>query len=291
MKSKKGYLFIAPAVLHLVFFGLGPILFALYISFFKWHLLRDAKPFVGFANYQKVFGDGTFWKAMMNSAVFAGASVPLGMIAALLVALLVFQKMKGMAVFRTLFYVPSICSQVAIAMIWIYIYLPKSGFINTVLGMVGLPNGTDFLNEMGWAMAALVFMSIWTGLGPRMVLFLAGLAGIPQSLYEAAELDGATGLRAFWNVTLPLLAPTTLFVLITSSISAFQVFTPVYMMTKGGPVDSTDVIGYHIYIEAWQNFQVGTASAQSFVLLAVLAGLSFIQFRLMKSQLEGAGAA
>jgi ABC-type sugar transport system permease subunit len=139
-------------------------------------------------------------------------------------------------------------------------------------------------------MGSLAFMSVWTGLGPRMIIYVAGLMAVPQSLYEAAELDGAKAWTKFWNVTWPMLAPTNLFVLVTGTINAFQLFTPVYMMTKGGPLDSTDVAGYHIYIEAWRKVHVSTAAAESFILLAVIGLFAFVQYRMMRSQLEGYAA-
>lgn len=139
----------------------------------------------------------------------------------------------GVTIFRTLYYIPAISSGVAVSMLWIYVFLPETGMLNLLLRMIGV-SSIAFLQDSAWAMWALAFMSIWTGLGPKMVLYLAGLVGIPQSLYEAAELDGAGKLKSFWSVTLPMLAPTTIFVLITSTIGAMQVFTPVYMMTKGG---------------------------------------------------------
>ncbi|MBX3112140.1 MAG: sugar ABC transporter permease [Fimbriimonadaceae bacterium] len=290
-KRVVGYAFVAPAVVHLVLFALVPIAFALYLSFFNWDLLRDKNPFVGLGNYADLAQDNGFWRAMGNSLLYTAVSVPLGLVAALGIAVLVAKPLRGLAFFRTVFYLPSVMSQVATAMVWIYILLPKTGFVNTVLGWFGLPSETDFLNQVGWAMAALVFMSVWTGLGPRMVLYLAGIMGIPDSLYEAASLDGASKRRQFWAVTLPMLAPTTLFVTVTSTIAAMQVFTPVYMMTKGGPLDTTDMVGYHIYTTAWRDFHVGEASAQSFVLLAVVMAVSWFQFRLQRSQLEGYSAA
>jgi len=294
-----GYVFIAPALAHLILFALAPILYALYLSFYKWDILKDSKPYVGFGNYATAISDASFWNAMWNSARYAFVSVPLGMAVALAIALLVNQKLKGMAIFRTLFYIPAISSGVAIAMMWIYVYLPETGMINGMLagfnqlvksvGLTGLvvPTGTDFLNNIGWAMWALVFMSVWTGLGPRMVLFLAGLVGIPPELYEAAAIDGATKWRCFWKITLPMLVTTTFFVLVTSTISAFQVFTPVYMMTRG-PVDSTDVVGYHIYTEAWRKFHVGLASSKSFILLAAIIVVAIIQYKMMNKQIEEA---
>lgn len=286
-----GWLFVAPATLHLLVFAVFPILYALYFSFYRWDMFADERSFVAGENYARVTSDPSFWNAMKNSTVFTVFSVPLGAAVALMVALLVMRETRGIALFRTLFYFPAITSQVALAMVWIYVFLPKTGLINGMLGVLGLPNDTDFLNNTAWAMPALIFMAIWVGLGPKMVLFLAGLIGIPEPLYEAAALDGASGWTQFWKVTLPLLAPTTLFVLVTSTIAAFQVFTPVYMMTKGGPQDATDVVGYHIYTTAWRDFQIGPAAAQSFVLLAVILTVSAIQYKLMKRQVEGYSAA
>lgn len=289
-ESVAGYGFIAPACLHLLVFALLPIAYALWLSFFKWDLFRDTKHFVGLQNYAQVVSDQPFWSAVKNSLLYAGFSVPIGLAFALFVAVFVTQRLRGMAIFRTLFYIPAISSQVAIAMVWIYVFLPETGLINTLLASVGLPNSTDFLNEVAWAMPALIFMSIWVGLGPRMILFAAGILNIPTTLYEAASLDGASGLRQFFRITLPLLSPTTLFVLVTGTIASLQLFTPVYLMTKGGPVGATDVVGYHVFTTAWRDFQVGKASAQSFFLLSITAFVAFAQFRLMKSQLEGSNA-
>ena len=288
-RGRAHWLFLAPATLHLAVFALIPILYALYLSFFRANLIKDEKVFTGIRNYQLAFTDESFWNALWNSAVFAALSVPFGMMVALAVALLVAQRLKGMAIFRTIFYIPAITSVLSISMLWIYIYLPEKGAINMLLGALGVTNTTDFLNNSAYAMPALIFMSAWTGLGPRMVIFLAGLMGIPPTLYEAASLDGASNWRQFWSVTLPMLGPTTFFVAVTSTISAFQIFTPVYMMTKGGPDGATDVVGYHIYTEAWMNFHTGLASAKSFILLAAIAAVALVQIRLMRTQMSGHG--
>lgn len=282
--SRLGWLFVGPAFLHLLVFALAPMGYALYLSLFKIHLVRDQRQFVGLFNYRYTLGDGDFWNAMWNSARYALLSVPLGMAVGLAVALLVNQRLRGMTIFRTLFYIPSIASGIALAMLWIYVYLPNTGMINTVLGWLGITTKTDFLNNIDWAMWALVLMAALNGVGPKMILFLAGLLNIPPELYEAASLDGAGRTRVFWQVTLPMLAPTTFFVTITSTIAAMQVFTPVYLMTKGGPEDSTDVVGYHIYREAWVQFNTGLSAAQSFILLAAIVAISVAQFRLQRGQ-------
>lgn len=294
-----GWTFIGPAFIHLLAFALVPMGYAFYVSLHKINLFKGESTLVGMDNYGAAVGELTFWNALLNSFRFAIYAVPAGMAVALVIAILVNQKLRGMTIFRTLFYIPAIASGVATSMLWIYIFLPDSGFLNTMLKTIGpgidwvaglfgdktdfASGATNFLARPEYAMPALAFMSIWTGLGPRMVLFLAGLLGIPTPLYEAASLDGASPWRQFWSITLPMLTPTTLFVLVTSTIGAMQVFTPVYMMTKGGPEDSTDVVGYHIYTEAWVNFNTGLASAKSFILLAVIAIISALQLRFIKS--------
>lgn len=297
-----GYAFIGPATLHLLLFAVFPLLYTLYMSLFRWNLLRDEQQFIGLENYRYSLADPLFWNAMWNSTKYTVVSVPLGVAVALLVALLVSKPLRGVTIFRTIYYIPAISSGVAIAMLWIYVYLPETGLLNSLfavwnglVGRVGLERlsvatTTDFLKEPSLALYALVFMSIWVGLGPRMVLFLAGIMGIPPSLYEAAELDGASKMRTFVSVTLPMLAPTTLFVVVTSTIASFQLFTPVYMMTQGGPGDSTDVIGYHIYNEAWTKFLVGIAASKSFLLFIGILVIAAMQFRLMRGQIESYAA-
>jgi multiple sugar transport system permease protein len=171
-------------------------------------------------------------------------------------------------------------------MVWIWILLPDVGLINSCLRWLGFEGSTNFLNDTRWAMPALALVSVWIGLGPRMIIFLAGLQGIPQALYEATALDGCGPWQRFRHVTLPLLLPTTLFVLVTSTIAAFQFFTPVYMMTKGGPRRTTDVVAYHIFKEAWHKFELGTASAQSYVLFVVILIMALLQFRLLRRRLQ-----
>lgn len=287
-----------PSLIHLLVFVVGPILFALYLSFHKWDILKASKPWIGWENYRLVTADPYFWNAMKNSAVYALGSVPLGMAAALAVAILVNQKLRGVQIFRTIYYLPAVSSGVAISMVWMWVYWPERGLLSwgltriweaaQWLGLRGLanPGEINWLNDPSWAMPALIFMSVWTALGPRMILFLAGLQGIPESLYEAAEVDGAGKWSMFRLITLPLLLPTTLFVLVTSSIGAFQVFTPVYMMTEGGPLRSTDVVGYHIYTEAWRLFRMGRASAMSYILFVVILIVTVIQFRLVNKRME-----
>ena len=286
-----GYLFVAPATIYLAVFAFFPMVFAGYMSLHKWHLLKDEHPFVGFGNFTNLFADPFFRNAIWNTLVYVVCSVPLGVVTSLAVAALVAQKLRGVGFFRTLYYVPAVSSQVAISMVWIWILLPEVGLINSAMKWLGFDGTTNFLAEPGWAMAAIVAMSVWIGLGPRMIIFMAGLQSIPETLYEAAAIDGATKWRRFRHVTLPLLAPTTLFVVVTTTIAAFQLFTPVYMMTHGGPRRTTDVVLYHIYREAWQKFEVGTASAMSYVLFAMILVVALLQFRVMRRGLREGGEA
>lgn len=298
----RAWFFVAPAFLHLLLFAWLPILWVIYLSLFKVQLLRDEKEFVGFGNYTYAFADPPFWNALWNTLRYTVVSVPLGIAFALVVAILVNQPLRGVTLFRTIFYIPSVASGVAVAMLWIYVYLPETGMINSLIGLVGktalgasllaalhLDNTTDFLQNPALAMWAIVFMSLFTGLGPRMVLFLAGLVGIPPELYEAAELDGAGKARSFWKITLPMLSPTMLFVVVTSTIGALQLFTPIYMMTRGGPEETTDVVGYHIYSEAWVQFNTGLASAKSLILFVAVALVAWVQIRMMRNT-HGVGA-
>lgn len=285
-ENRAGWIFVAPATIHLLLFAILPIGFTIWLSLFRWKLYQPSKSFVGIGNYLYSLRDPAFLNSLFNSLKYALVAVPSGIMVALAVAIMLNQKMRMSAFFRTVYYLPSISSGVAISMVWIYMFLPETGLLNTLLSHVGVKS-IDFLGKSETALWSLAFMSIWTGLGPKVILFLAGLIGVPQSLYEAAALDGAVGWRAFRSITLPMLIPTTLFVVVTSTISAIQVFTPVYMMTKGGPEDSTEVVGYHIYSEAWTSFNTGLASAKSFILFIVIAAVAWFQFRMTKKQLEG----
>ncbi|HNQ23493.1 MAG TPA: sugar ABC transporter permease [Phycisphaerae bacterium] len=280
--SWRGYLFVAPATVYLAVFALLPLGVAGYLALHRWHLLKPEHPFVGGGNFTALWTDPFFRQAVSNTLLYVVLSVPLGVVTALGVAVLVAQPLRGMGLFRTLFYIPAVSSQVALSMVWIWILLPEVGLLNGCVKWLGGAGTTNFLGEPGWALLALVAMSLWIGLGPRMIIFLAGIQSIPGSLFEAAALDGCNAWRRFLHITLPLLAPTMLFVVVTTTIAAFQLFTPVYVMTRGGPRRSTDVLLYHIYQEAWQKLELGMASAQSYVLFAMILVVALVQFRLLR---------
>jgi multiple sugar transport system permease protein len=283
----RGWLFVAPATIYLAAFALFPIAFAGWAALHRWHLLKPERPFVGLANFTALARDPFFRHAVWNTLRFVIYSVPLSVISALAVAVLAARPLRGVGWFRTLFYVPAVCSQVALSMVWAWILMPQNGLINSLARALRLPDDTNFLEMAGWAMASLVVMFMWLGLGPRMIIFVAGLHGIPRTLYEAAELDGCGAWHRLRHITLPMLLPTTLFVVVTTTIAAFQLFTPVYMLTRGGPRRSTDVVLYHIYTEAWLKFEVGTASAMSYVLFAMILLAALIQLRLLRGGLRG----
>lgn len=276
-KLYTGYLFIMPAFIWLVWWRLGPVLFAGYLSFHKWSVLDPAKPFVGLHNFRLVLHDEKFWNAMKNTVVYL-IQIPIGMVISLGLALALNRKIRGIRFLRTIYYMPAVTSMVVVSLMWQWIYNKDFGVLNYFLSFLGLgPYG--WLQSTKMALPSIMLMAIWLGLGSRMLLFLAGLQSIPEEYYEAAEVDGADAWNRFWHITLPLLAPTTFFVLVTSIIGSFQVFTPVYVLTGGGPAGSTDVAVHRIYFEAWQNLRFGYASAETWILFAILFVLTLIQFR------------
>jgi multiple sugar transport system permease protein len=280
--ERVGYLFILPSFLHLLIFLVIPLVFSLYLSFTDWNSpsIRNA-PFIGLKNFEFMIGDTRFWKAMLNTAYYTILSVPLGLVISLGIALVMNMALKGQTIFRTLFFMPVISSWVAVSVIWITLLDPNAGIVNYVLGLIGIPK-INWLGDPLWAMPAIVIIAIWKGAGFNMVIWLAGLKAIPQELYEAASIDGASPWQAFWGITLPLLAPTTFFLTITGVIGSFQVFSPVYVITKGGPLQSTDVVVFRIFQRAFQEFKMGYASSQAWVLFLVIFLATLLQLQINK---------
>jgi multiple sugar transport system permease protein len=276
--------FLTPSLIHLVVFIATPIVFAAYLSTHRWDIVVPDTPFVGLANFKEMFSDPTFWNALKNTVVYT-LNVPLGMILALAVALMLNRNLRGLGFLRTLYFLPSVTSFVAIALVWMWIYHPTFGAANFLLNLLGLPP-LQWLNSTQTAMLSVIIFSVWLGLGYQMVIFLAGLQGIPEDLYDAARIDGTNNWNQFWRITLPLLKPTTFFILVTSLIGSFQVFTSIYVMTAGGPVGSTDVIVYHIYQAAWEQLRMGYASAMSWVLFVIIMVVTWLQFKVMGSEAE-----
>ena len=281
-----GYLFILPAFSHLLVFVLIPLAFSAYLSFTDWRgpNLQNA-PFIGLKNYEFLLGDRQFWAAMKNTLLFTVLFVPISMAVSLGVAVVMNQKLRGVWFFRTLFFIPVISSWVVVSIIGITLLVPQAGSLNYLLGRIGFVP-VNWLGSPATALLAIVIIATWKGLGFQMVIWLAGLQAIPQELQEAAAIDGATRWQSFWRITLPLLAPTTFFLAVTGVIGSFQVFSPVYVITGGGPRGSTDVVVYHIYTRAFEAYDMGYAASQAWVLFAVIMFATLIQFWYRRRQGE-----
>src|SRR5262245_21937273 len=271
-----GYLFISPVILGYLIWVAGPMLVAIWLSLTEWDMLRPAT-FVGLSNYQTMIHDDLFWKSLGVTFYFTLVSVPLSLAFSFALALLVNVNVRGIAIFRMLFYLPSIVPLVVSAVLWLWIFNSELGLLNAVFRSLGLPK-VLWLQDSNWAIPALVLMSLWT-VGGGMVIFLAGLQGIPVHLYEAAEIDGANYWQRFWNVTIPMMSPVIFFNLVIGLIAALQNFVPGYLMTQGGPQNSTLFYGLYIFRSAFRDFKMGYAAALSWVLFAIVLVLSVFVFR------------
>lgn len=247
----------------------------MYISFTDWNLLTSAQ-FVGFKNYISLFKDATFWSALRNTVAFIIGYLPSVMIFGLLIALLLNSKIKFKTLFRGIYFLPVVTSWVAVSLVWKWLLNGQYGLINYFLSLMGI-HGPSWLTDPKTAMIAVIITSVWKDIGFIMVLYLGGLQNISPSLYEAAELDGANMWHSFWNVTLPGLRPTTFFVVMISLINSFQVFDQVNIMTGGGPGNATNVMVQNIYNSAFNFFEMGRASAMSWILFLIIFGVSLVQ--------------
>lgn len=273
----QGYLFIMPVVLGLLIFTIGPMIASFYFSFTDYAVLRSPK-FIGVDNYVHLLTtDRLFWKAVGVTITFAVMSLPLGIMGSLLVAVLMNQKVRGIPFFRTCFYMPAIVPGVASAVLWSWLLNPDYGLVNAVLFELGLPT-SRFLAEPETALPSLVLMGLW-GLGGGMVIYLAGLQGIPEALYEAGKIDGANSWQLFWKITIPLITPTIFFNLIMGLIGTFQYFMSAYIMTAGGPLFATYFYNLMLYERAYKWMQMGVASAMAWMLLVVVLILTLLVFR------------
>jgi multiple sugar transport system permease protein len=279
-----GYLFIAPSLIHLLVFVVGLMIASAVYSTWRWDLLTPPVP-VGLRNYVDLLHDRLFWLALRNTLYFVALTLPGGIIVSLALALAINTRLKGMTLFRSAYFLPYIVSMVAVAVVWRWVYNGDFGLLNWFLGLFGIDK-VDWLGNPATAMPAVAAMFVWKNLGWNMTLFLAGLQGIPQHLYEAAALDGAGRWQQFRHVTWPLLAPTTFFVTVTTIIGNFQVFDAIYLMTQGGPGRSTQVYIYLLYNHAFRFFNMGYAAAMAWVLCLILAVLIFVQFRVLGRRVQ-----
>lgn len=273
-----GSVFLGLPLIWLLIWVVLPIFIVFYLSFTTYNVLQPAE-WIGTFNYEDLYYDDLFWKAVGNTVYFTLWSVPIGIASSLLLAILINTQLPGAAIYRTIFYIPVVAPLIAAALVWILFYDASSGLLNYILGRLGIAP-VDWLNNAYTAMPAIIIMSVWKGLGFNMVIFLAALQAIPRELNEAAALDGAGRVHQFISITLPLLTPATVYVVITSLIASFQVFAQVYVMTNGGPNNSTVTVVHYIYRTAFQNLQFGYASAMAMVMFVLLVLASFVNLRL-----------
>jgi multiple sugar transport system permease protein len=285
-KNGSAYLFIAPGLVHFAIFTVFAVAFAFYISFHEWNIIKPDKPFVGLENYVKLISDPRFHRAVKNTLTFM-VGVPLNLLTGLFVALLLNTKVRGQAIFRTLFYIPVVTPLVVSSIIWKWVYQGDYGLLNYYLLKFGLiEHKIVWLANPDLALPALIVMGIWMGTGSTMVIYLAGLQSIPEEMYDAAKVDGASAFQRLMYITIPLLRPTTFFLTITGIIGTFQIFTEVYIMTNGGPLNRTTTIGYYLYTNAFRELEMGYATAMAFVLFAMIFLFTLIQWKYTRGDVE-----
>lgn len=275
-----GYLLLSPWLIGFLVFTLGPMIASIYFSFTEYKVIQ-APRWIGLDNYQRMFGDELFYKSLRVTLTYTLVSVPLGIAAALVVAVLLNQKIWGTRVMRTIFYLPSVISGVAVSLVFAWIFNYRFGILNYIIGLSGV-RGPDWLGRPQWALWAFVLMSLW-GIGGNMIILLAGLQGVPIALHEAAEIDGANSWRRFWRITLPMISPAILFVSIMSVIGSFQTFTQSYIMTGGGPAYATLFYLLYLYRNAFSWFEMGYASALAWVLFVIILICTLAALRTSRS--------
>jgi multiple sugar transport system permease protein len=271
----QAYAFLLPSFIGLLIFLILPIIAVAVLSFFNWGLIAQPT-FIGLGNYSRLFGSSSFWHSLLLTLYYVLLNIPMQTVFALLLALLLNQKLPGRGIFRTLFVVPWMATAVAMGIVWQWIFDPQYGSLNSFLSLFHI-TGPAWLSSPGWALPAIAAVNIWQYTGYNMLFFLAGLQGIPPDFYEAASLDGASPVNKFFTITLPLLTPTLFFVLVTDVIGSAQVFDTVYVMTQGGPGNATSVLNFTIFQQAFVFFHAGYASALSMVLFAILLIITLLQ--------------
>lgn len=275
------YIFVAPAVILLIGFLVVPMIYTVYFSGFKYQIMRpDATTFIAFDNYKKLFSDKNFWAALKNTVYFTVIVVPVQCALALGLALLVSKKFRGVSVFRTMYFAPQLTSMVVISVLWSVLYNanPNTGLINSILVSLGM-SPIKFLSDANTAMNSIIFMSAWQGAGYQMMIFLAGLQGIPRDQYEAASVDGATKFKQFLYITLPGLKGTIKYVIMITMIQAMKLFTQPYIMTKGGPKNSTKTLVYYIYDQGFQKGNFGYACSIATIFFVIVVCMSMAMKR------------
>jgi len=271
------YLFIAPVIVLFGVFRVVPAVQTLLYSFYKVELLRGRFTFIGLDNFRRLLSDPIFLQAAWNTLVFVLAIVPISGALGLLLAVLFNSKFRGQEFFKAVYFSPMVTSTVAASMVWWWMYNPQYGIINVLLKLVGVPE-QPWLMSSRMALPAVIIFSVWKTVGYNMIIYLAGLQAIPVQFYEAATIDGAGSVSRFWRITVPLLAPTTTFILIYNSILAFQVFDQVFVLTGGGPANSTNVVVLDLYRQAFERYNFGYAAAEAMVLFVCILGITTLQY-------------
>ena len=270
------WLFLLPAFAGILVFIIIPVICSFGLSFAKWDLINPIV-FAGLDNYREIFTEPLFFKILVNTVVFAVSTSVLGVIIPLILACILNSKIRGSEFFKTAYFLPFITPMIVIGIVWEWIFDPNIGLLANVLNI-----HINWLYDPNWAMPALIIVSVWKLIGYNMIIFLASLAGISNSMFEAAKIDGANHFQTFKNVTVPLMAPSIFFVIIITAVSSFQIFDLIYIMTQGGPLDSTNVMVYAIYKNAFEYFNIGKTSAIAYVLFFIILGLTLIQWHLRK---------
>lgn len=275
-EAAAAWIFILPAMLGTLIFIIIPVICSFGLSFVKWDLLNPIQ-YVGLANYHEIFTEPLFGKIFLNTLVFAISTSLFGVIIPLVLSVILNNKIRGSEFYKTAYFLPFITPMIVIGIVWQWIFDPNIGLLNKVLHL-----HINWLYDTHWALPALIIVSVWKLIGYNMIIFLSSLSGISNSMFEAAKIDGAGPCKTFWYVTIPLMSPTIFFVIIITAISSFQVFDLIYLMTQGGPLDSTNVLVYAIYKNAFEYFNVGKASAIAYVLFVVILALTLVQWSLRK---------
>lgn len=284
-EMRSGLLFTLPWIIGFTIFLAWPLLSSLYYSLTDFSVLR--KPvWIGLDNYTELFQDEVFWKTLVNTFIFAALSIPIGTVFAILLSLLLNTGVKGMALYRTIFFIPSIVQPVSLAVLWLFLFRGDGGVINEALKAIGIANPPDWMNSPDWSKPALVLMALW-GVGNAVVIYLAGLQNVPQALYEAADLDGASPISKTWHVTLPMISPVIQFNVVMGIIGSFQVFTIPYIMFPGGrPERSTYFYSMYLFDNAFIFQRMGYASAMGWVMFIIIFALTMLFLRLSESKVH-----
>ncbi len=286
-KNLTGYLFIAPWLIGFFVFTFGPFVSSIWLSLTRWDIVSSPK-WVGGANYRALLtNDDLFWKSLLITLKYAACAVPLGVIAGVALALLLNCNVRGMSVYRTVLFLPSIVPAVASSVVFIWILNPQIGLINGLLKRFGII-GPAWLADTKWAFSSLVFMSLW-GVGGSMVIYLAGLKDVPMYLYEAAVVDGAGPFLRMRKITLPMLTPVIFFNLVMGVIGAFQYFTQAFIMTQGGPEESTTFYALYLFNRAWRYMDMGYASAMAWILFLIIVVITALLFRTQRKWVHYGG--